>query len=98
MVGIQLGSWATTAGVKPAPRSTPITMVIGGRTTAGAAIGARNSAATVHTVIGPSIQGSGSCRRAKLHPPAAPSASAAAKRHRGSATATAPRGRREGRR
>jgi hypothetical protein len=79
-VGIQLGSCATIAGVKPAPSSTPITMVMGGRTTAGAAIGARKSAATVHTIIGPSIQGRGSCRREKIQPPAAPSASAARKR------------------
>ena len=64
--------------MKPAPSSTPITITMGGRTTAGAAIGAESSAASVHSVIGPSIQGSGSCSRAKPQPPAMPSASAAA--------------------
>ncbi len=64
-VGSQFGNCATTSGLKPAPSITPITIVIGGRMTEGAATGQRSSAAAVQATIEPSIQGKGSRAKTK---------------------------------
>ncbi len=78
IVGTQSSRLVRIAGVKAAPSITPITADMGGRTTVGAAIGARRIAAIVQKVIGPSIQGSGNVSALKIAPPMKPRIRAAA--------------------
>ena len=80
VAGHQCGIRAIRSGLKAEPSITPITIVMGGRMTGGAATGSFPSAASVQNSIGPIIQGRGMLRRWKSNAPARPRASASMKR------------------